>query len=415
MKTWKDPFPPTPEGFHMRVEQTLGELEERKMKHSFSQKKALILVAAIIVALAAVTAVAAVTGGARLRDWLNKEDLGEVAELVQEAHLGDVDAEGFGFTVDELLWEDDDLYVSYALTVPDDGNYLVALYTPTLNGERLVYDTKGFTAPKFFDGEEAALLLLDGRHKNTCAELLTFAVDPRLKQNPGNRLRFSAVLFRTNLEIDGYGDWTDMMDPPRYILLTDISTAVLGEDALTLDELISTGYAEYVAEREIDMGLDGTKLDADVLYNDVAEHDFDRLGLHVHIDRFRMTHLGVEIECTVTGKQLETSVQSDWRFCDPEGKPLGPSLGGEGGGSRIVLGNGGTAWHFIWREDVLMLLNEIDQIAFAPCEYVDDPDGGNHPVFDMENAIILTPVYDEDTAEASPAPSIEPGELDLSR
>ena len=39
---------------------------------------------------------------------------------------------------------------------------------------------------------------------------------------------------------------------------------------------------------------------------------------------------------------------------------------------------------------------------------MDDPDGGNHPVYDLENAIPLTPVYSEAVAEAEASATPEP-------
>lgn len=448
MKLLKDPFPPTPGGFHLCVEQTLDALENKNTKQKPSRNKILILVAAILAAMATVTAVASILGNTRFKHWLSREDLGEVAALVQEAHLGDVSTDGFGFSVDEMIWEDDDLYISYSLSVPDDGRYMVALYTPTLNGEKLIYDAKGFTAPKFFDAEAASLLLLGDRHQTTCTELLTFAVDPRLKQSPDNHLRFRAVLFKTDLDLEGYGDWTGLLNPPSYISfredwrdmlspteLADFGVGladlmdVLGSDTPTLNKLNSTGHAEYVAEREIDMGLDGTKLDADVLYNDVEVRDFDRLGLRVHIDRFHMTHLGIEIEYTVSAPGVDTDPSArmdafealEWRFCDADGESLGYDLGGMGGSGGIdALADGTPARHHTWCEDVLLPLEGLDQVFLAPCEWVDnESDNGNHPVYDMENAIALTPVYSEAIAKSevsiTPTPTIEEKEFDLSR
>ena len=48
MKQWNDPFKPTPEGFHLRVEQTLSGLEEKEMKHSTKFTTAAVIVLAVI-------------------------------------------------------------------------------------------------------------------------------------------------------------------------------------------------------------------------------------------------------------------------------------------------------------------------------------------------------------------------------
>ena len=61
MKKLNDPFAPTPEGFHLRVEQTLNGLEEREMtKRKFTTSLA---VALALVMLMAAAGIAAVTGG----------------------------------------------------------------------------------------------------------------------------------------------------------------------------------------------------------------------------------------------------------------------------------------------------------------------------------------------------------------
>ena len=119
MKRWKDPFPQTPKGFHDRVEQTLGGLEERKMKHT-NHKLTVTLAAALIILATAAAAMAVVLGNARFKRALTAGGADDVAALVQEVHVpaaGD-GTEGFGLSIDEILWEDDLLYFSYTASVP---------------------------------------------------------------------------------------------------------------------------------------------------------------------------------------------------------------------------------------------------------------------------------------------------------
>ena len=460
MRRIEDPFPPTPERFHLRVEQTLGALEEREMKHGIPYKKTVILVAAIVTALLMATAVAAVVRNAHFKEKLSAEGAADVAGLVQEVHLSDTAAtqDGFDFTIDEIIWEDSDLYVSYSMTVPEDGKYLVALYTPTMNGERLDYDAKGFTLPKFIDqgGGQATALLLGGDRGRSCNELLTLKADPNARKRTDNHLAFRAVLLRTDYDFVGSADWTDMLNPPEcaqfdkrwhkwaapestfpaeslypvepeypdgYAEMMDTIAAAFGDDGLlTVDELASTGYAEVVAEREIAMDVDGTQME-EILFNDVAEHDFDRMGVHVHIDRFRMTHLGVAIEYTISVpgakgedeeaiRKLNDFEDVSWHFGTIDGQPLGYSLGGEGGGGWAPLDDGTPAYSMSWRESVILPTDSMGRIVFAPCEYVDDENGGNHPIYDMENAIVLDPVYSGEVAAidaaATPAPTVDP-------
>ena len=132
MKPYKDPFPPTPEGFHVRVEHTLRTLEESDMKHTNVYRKTVLLVAAVTALLLMATAVAVVSGHSGFKSRLESEGIDEVAGLVQEAHVSAAPEadDGFEFSIDELLWEDDDLYISHSISVPEDGAYMVAMTTP---------------------------------------------------------------------------------------------------------------------------------------------------------------------------------------------------------------------------------------------------------------------------------------------
>ena len=452
MKQWKDPFPPTPERFSLRVERTLQALEEREMNRTCMRRKLILLIAAILAALLAVTAVAAIRGNSNFKARLEDEGAGEVAGLVQEPHAAAPGAEeGFAFSIDEILWEDANLYVSYSLSVPEGGNYMVAMYAPTLNGEKLAYDAKGFTMPKFFDlvgdAQYPAVLLLGGGHKTSCNELWTLRVDPQLRERKDNQLRFRAVLLRTDVNLPADGDWTDLLDPPEYFffaknwrdetdeeamgdfnagaqaLLDAVDAAWDDENGLTLDALLGTGYAEYVDQRVVNMTLDASGLEQ-VLYNDVAERDFDVDGLHIHIDSFRMTHLGVRIVYTASvpgasGEdrqaidRLNDFVDSHWHFGAPDGGALGYSLGGSGGGGWSPLADGTPAYRLSCTENVILPLTGLEQIAFAPLTWRDDAQGNPlPPEYDMDRAILLTPVYSEDVARAeaaaTPAPTPDP-------
>ena len=444
MKQWKDPFPPTPERFSLRVEQTLGMLEETDLNRGYARRTLILLVAAILAALLAATAVAAIAGNSHIKERLAGEGAGEVADLGQEPHIdaapGEID--GFAFSVDEILWEDRDLYISYSLTVPDDRNYLVAMYTPTLNGKKLEYDAKGWTSPKFFDpqgvGESPSVLLLGGRHDTGCNELWTFRADPRLRDRRDNALHFEAVLLRTDCDLIGGSDWTDMLNPPSalgfdpdwqqimgeelgdgQLSFMDAMTAAMADGGLTLDELTQSGFAEYVDHREIAMTLDASSL-SQALYNDVAEHDFDVDGVHVHIDSFRMTHLGVRIVYTASvpgasGEdrqamdRLNDFVDGHWHFCTPDGKAPGYSLGGSGSGGWSPLADWTPAYRMSWAEDVVLPLEGLDALLFAPVTWRDDDEGNQlPPAYDMDRAITLTPTYSEAVAQAEADATPEP-------
>ena len=440
MRRVKDPFPPTPADFHLRVERTLGRLEEREMRNTDRTRRLLPLVAAMLALLLAATAAAAIKGRAGLKERLEQEGAREVAELVQEPRISAGAEAGFEFSIDEIIWEDDDLYISYSLAVPEDGNYLVAMFTPTLNGGKLTFDARGWNQPKFFDGEDgvSAALLLGGGHASACGELWTFKVDPQLRARTDNALRFRAVLLRTDLALEGRADWTDVLDPPEYVCFSrnwrdssdeadaeqaaalDAAAAAFGDDgALTLDEFTGAGIAEYAAERKIDMALDASKLDQTV-YDDVAEHDFDLDGVHLHVDAFRMSHLGVRMESTLSVPgaaqddpaavaRLNDVLERLWEFGTEDGKPLGFSLGGSGSTSWQPLADGTPAYRMHWEDGAIIPLTGLEKLIFAPVTRPDDKNGRQlRPVYDMDRALTLTPI--RSGAAAAPEPALTPGE-----
>lgn len=391
-----DPFPPTPEGFHRRVADTLQSLGEARTRRT--RAKAALLIAAIVAALTLATALAAVVGRSGFKRRLADAGADEAAQLVEEPHLSAPGADGidFQFAIDEIVWEGGDLYISYSLSVPEDGSYLVAMSNPTLNGDRLAYDAKGWTTPKFIDPIEGspAVLLMGGGHRTRCSELWTFAVDPRWKRNPDSRLAFRAVLYQTDLDRAGSADWTDLLDPP---------------DSLTDNALDAIGHAEYVAERAIDMGLNAAAL-GEAVRNDVTQRDFDVSDFHIHVEAFRMTHLGLSLEYTLSipgaepgDRRYDDLLALEWRFCASDGKPLGESLGATGSAAREALEDGTVVYRCAYRDSTPLNLSEIESVLFVP-------DG------DPQRAIRLTPTYNPDIPNPSPSPkpTAEPGE-DISK
>ena len=386
MNRLRDPFPPTPGGFHDRIESTLQALSEGSQPAPLPRPprahgKALAIVAAIVAAMALIGAVAAVIGRSGFKQRLMAEGAVEVADLVEEPRLTAA-GEGFDFSIDEILWEDGDLYIAYTLAVPEEGDYLVAMSTPTLNGAPMTYDAKGWTTPKFIDGDNPAVLLMGGEHGATCNELWTFAVDSRLKQRDDNRLTFRAALYRSNRALEGTSDWTDMLSPP---------------DSLSTGALAAIESAEYVAERVIEMDLNAAKLPQTV-YNDVTEHDFNVNSVRLHVEAFRMTHLGIAIEYTLSGGFSPDEV---WGFFTPEGATLGESLGATGGAALEKREDGGAVYRCSYRDSVLLPLNGLRQIAFAPQG-------------DVARGILLTPTFNPDIVDPTPRPAMEHGE-DISR
>lgn len=429
MKRWNDPFPPTPQAFHARVEQTLGGLEEKNMK--LRRNKWFVVAVAALIALLAATAVAAVIGQSRLKEALEGEGLDEVAGLVQEVHLGADEAEDFRFTVDELIWEDENLYITYSLRVPQDGKYLVALETPRLNGSPLIYDPQGFAVPRFIE-DSRTVLAFGGEYGAECTDLLTFAVDPALKARSDNALRFKATLLRTDCDFQANSDFGQFLNPPHAVsllpnefdfeddspenavLVEKITSAKDENGRFTLEALEAAGIVSIVDTREVAMTLDAAAL-PQAVYNDVEKHDYDVMGLHLHIDRFRMSHTGIRMAYTISvpsdmdeesaAKLLNAfsdTTDSQWDFGTVDGKPLeGLFLGGSGSGGAIFDddGNFTNAYAESLEKRMFLPLEGLSQIIFAPTRYPEDGDR-QKSVYDMENAVLLTPTFNPAIAEA---------------
>lgn len=452
MKRWKDPFPQTPKGFHDRVEQTLRGLEDRDMKRNRRCRKLTLALVAALIALLAIGAVAAVIGNNQLKDELSDAGADEVAALVQEAHVpatGGEQADGFALTVDEIIWEDDDLYLSYSAAVPDDGSrYLLALFTPMLNNEPMLYEGRGWADASFFDGDYQSAMLLGGDKPAECSELLTFNVNPRLRDQANNALYIKAVFLKTDYPFTAFEGWDDDLGfspassmsltwsdnaeandpfdiyPAEEVEVLKAIDAAAGEDGiLTVEELAHTGYAEVVSQKEVRMNLDASK-EEQALYNDVAEHEFERDGCQVTVERFRMTHLGASVALRVTapeGLDWETGVNRCWAVYEPEGSHTWTFLRGDGS-PLFAVNQGGTmggaagnmdaddqSIEFHLDADGIIPLEGIDTILFVPVSYE-----GTEATYYMDDAFELKPIFSEAIAEAdanaTPVPTLTPEE-----
>ena len=166
------------------------------------------------------------------------------------------------------------------------------------------------------------------------------------------------------------------------------------------------------------------------VFNDVAQRDFDVDGLHLHIDWFRMTHLGVSVKYTLSvpgavGNDRDVMaiysafLEKDWRFGTVDGKALGYSLGSSGSAGLDRPDGQGPVYHCSFSDSVILPLKTPGPIIFAPVILEDDAEGRQRPArYDMDHAIVLTPVFSQAVAdrdaEVTPKPTLEPGE-DISR
>jgi len=199
MRRWKDPFPATSRSFHLRVENTLMGLEENDMKNRniihFGRYNARVVAAAVIAAiLLTATAVAAVIGGNALKEKLTASGAEEFASQVQDIHTQDA-AEGFGLSIDEAVWEGEKLFVSYTVTVPEEGGpWLVGVYTPKMNGEKMDYNEGAF-----FDTEDAPqATVMGGEYVSQKTQIRKMILDKNWKEAEMQNLEMRAVFMKAN-------------------------------------------------------------------------------------------------------------------------------------------------------------------------------------------------------------------------
>lgn len=139
MKKLNDPFAPTPEGFHLRVEQTLSGLEEREMtKRKFTAGLA---VALALVMLMAAAGIAAVTGG-----YVGWDGIIHYYED-DDATVDPVDESAF-----EERRAADETYNKYLQTIPRGECWII-----TKDGEEIT----GLNSPNMITDEETFLALIE--------------------------------------------------------------------------------------------------------------------------------------------------------------------------------------------------------------------------------------------------------------
>lgn len=461
MKRWKDPFPRTPKGFHDRVEQTLSGLEDMKMRRNNNYRKLNVALIAALIAILATTAVAVavVLGNARFKQALTDSGADEVAALVQEVHVpatGD-EADGFALSIDEIIWEDDKLYFTYTASVPDDGNrYLLALYTPLLNDEPMVFHTTGWETSVFFDDRSQTAIPMGGTQPVNCGQLLTFKVNPALRQKAANALFLRAEFFKTDIRFtgsesgietrfkgavptidltiardeDSFMDYSEEMSLPaaESEALRSIAKAAGADGVLTPDELSGVEGIEQVACREVRMALDASRL-AQVVYDGVEETEFEINGCEVNILDFHMTHLGASIRLRVTapagmteeeGMRLAYSVVSpmeddngngySWCLFRSDGSMLALEEGWSGGAGYGLSPDDRASYGFGFDIDSIIPLEGLEKLVLMPYRmHYDDHD---QPVYDYlkDWAIELTPILRPAQTIAEPIQTLSPEE-----
>lgn len=462
MKRWKDPFPPTPKGFNDRVEQTLGGLQDTDMRRNHNYRKLNIaLIAALIAILLTAVAAAVVLGNARFKQALTQGGADEVAALVQEVHVpatGD-EADGFMLSIDEIIWEDDQLYFSYTASVPEDGNsYLLALYRPLLNGEPMVFHTTGWEASAFFDDRFQTAIPLGGKQPASCGQLLTFRVNPALRQKAANALFLRADFFKTDIgftnnqsgfesqfkgvvptvvlsfdESDRFGESFDSyverleLSAKEREALRSIVDAAGGDGILTPEELSGVEGIEYATRREARMAVDASKL-AQTVYDGVEETEFEVNGCELTIEDFHMTHLGASFQLRVTapagineeeGMRLASSVAFPgqvnehgytWSLLRPDGSELALDERWEGGAGYQPLPDGTASYGLSYDSDGIIPLDGLEKVILIPRRLAYDENDNKTFDYLKDWAVELTPILSQAQGTAEPVQTLSPEE-----
>ena len=463
MKRWKDPFPRTPKGFHDRVEQTLSGLEDMKMRRNNNYRKLNVALIAALIAILATTAVAVavVLGNARFKQALTDGGADEVAELVQEVHMPAAESEdgGFALSIDEIIWEDDQLYFSYTASVPDDGNrYLMALYTPLLNGEPMVFYATGWEASAFFDDRFQTVIPLGGVQPATCGQLLTFKVDPALRQRAANALFLRADFFKTDIgftnnqsgfesqfkgvvptvvlsfdESDRFGESFDSyaerleLSAKERETLHSIVDAAGGDGILTPEELSGVEGIEYATRRETRMTVDASRL-TQTVYDGVEETEFEVNGCELTVEDFHMTHLGASFRLRVTAPKemdkaegmrqaeivafpgLRGEHHFTWSLLRPDGSELALDQGWEGGAGYQPLPDGTASYGLSYDIDGIIPLEGLEKVILMPYSIAYDENDNKTFDYLKDWAVELTPILKPVQTIAEPIQTLSPEE-----
>ena len=162
-------------------------------------RRMIAVLAALLALMLTATAVAVVRGNL-LRAKLEEQGDTTIAAQVQDVHVPDA-ADEFSFTIDEAVQEDDQLWISYTVSVPDDGyTYLYGISCPTLNGEKLDYRSLGYFDEAWPVG--GSVYVAGGDYPTTVSDVLKeIKLDPAQKGSADYRLGLEVYFFRTDREI----------------------------------------------------------------------------------------------------------------------------------------------------------------------------------------------------------------------
>jgi len=453
-KNRMDAICPEP-SFRSALQLTIKERTEN-MNHrfAFNYRRKMIIAIALIAAMLAATAVAVVQGNL-LRTQMEENAGAAFANQVRDVHISA--GKDFSFTVDEILCDGDKIYLSYSISVPDDGNtYLYALYRPTLNGEPLsgslayFYDESGMPMIHAIGGEFGA------SHARVMKDL-------KLQSEPvagvANMFDLKAVFFKSNLPVRYGGSWDDYSKKfaekkisvngvPQTVQMYPDSDALYycgetkpeypyillefqpdywknwqakqqkeeTEDVLTPEEFAATGIVDLADSAEIFVPLDLSG-NAQPEYNDVAQRVYELDGFTLEITDFHMNHLGASYKAEI---RTEAEIPDEYAGTEPYGRFYG-LIRADGTelssnqSSRFSTGALNIKWDgtrvYLIDQTIngAIPVEELDGLLLAPELYAYN---GDFKGYDLERAIRIQPVYTTDKPEPTPIPTEDPAATD---
>jgi len=432
VKDYIDFFPGTPEGFHLRVERTLENLEEVNMKYIHKKCKMIVAIAAILVMVIAASAVAVMQGDL-LRTHMNESGGEQLAVRVQDVHVSDA-AGGFSFTIDEILLQDEKLYASYNVTVPDDGK--VYLFSPTqikLNGEAVNRDF-GVDAEYFVN-----MFALGGEYGNSVSKIMQMFVPEELVKADNNQFNCKCLFMEAEkplvkvdqedyealfTEENADGNENQLMENADVLYYTDTSAdgdvvpsiymhfypevrAVMDDNQyVTAEALESIGIAKRMDMREISITIPDSEAQT-LVFNDVAQRIFEMDGYSIEITELNLSHFNMSFAALIRkengeiGKWSENEPYAQFYFlCNADGSDLGTSEGWSMGGGEVeLLDNGERVYRVDGYGHGIYPVDYIDELYLAPGFY----DANSvFTGYDMSRAIRLEPIYNPDRPQYEP-------------
>lgn len=307
-------FPPVPGHFLDRIDRTMEEIEamnKNSVKRIRRVSRPVLIAAVLIVALAG-TALAVAIHNQLLKDTLKDFDVEELAEQVVD--MTSVNSQdGFSLSLDEYIRNEDNLFLSCTLTVPEDGKtYLVGIMQPLIDGKIADYQTIWY-----FDAQAAMIVYPVGgafpANRSLLLPLNVEAADDSLS------LDLKAVFLSTDRPIitqsvgiedrqpetlyteENPDPSIDLMEYPEISALAPHKAGVFYAEewftnGIDPEAVGRTSLVDYVTTRELVIPELKEQVEGELVYNDVKEHSFTWRDMSITVEEIRMTHFDLELK-----------------------------------------------------------------------------------------------------------------------